>query len=200
VDLAQWTASRERAARARVRLAGLCLAGALAVVAVWLGWREVRLAPLPGYVREGVRAEDVIETRLRLKELSTAIHLAKVRRGSLLKDITGDLVLSAPCMKLGDLRGVDSSSPCAVAWDDALARIWAAAYGPDAPPPPAWLARDRWGSPYLLDQSEALCGLFGPWCPHDVVSSAGPDGKPDTDDDLRETNPQFLGPALLVQP
>ncbi|WP_243358440.1 hypothetical protein [Fundidesulfovibrio terrae] len=200
MDLAAWIDSRERAALARVRLAGLCLAAALLALAAWLGFREARLAPLPGYAREAVRAEYAIEERLRLKSLSSAIYLAKVRRNSLLKDITGDFGLSAPCSKLDDMRGLAPASPCAAAWDAALARIWKAAHGPDAPPVPEALKRDRWGAPYLLDQSEASCGLFGVWCPPDVVSSAGPDGKPNTDDDIQETIPQHLGPSRIQTP
>ena len=200
MELAGWTLTRERAALGRVRTMGMCLAAVLLALGAWLGCREAKLAPLPGYARAAVAAEEVITTRLGLKMFSLAVYTAKLRRNSLLVDITGKFDLSAPCIQMKNLHGLEDSSPCAAQWDDALTSIWKAAYGAGAPPIPAELRRDLWGSPYLLDQSEVVCGLFGEWCPHDVISSAGPDAAPNTDDDIRETTPQHLGPSRIKTP
>lgn len=197
MECAAWTSGRQRAALARVRAAGLCLAAVLLCAAAWLGWREARLARLPGETRQAVLAEEAATARLRLKYISEAVYLAKVRRNSLLADITGTLDVESSCTHAGDLRGLPDSSPCAAKWRDALRRTWAAAFEGDGPPLPEELARDPWGSPYILNQSEASCGHYGNWCPHDVVRSAGPDGRPNTPDDIAETIPQHLGPSRL---
>jgi len=197
MELSEWIASRERTALKRVRTVGLGLAGVLLALTVWIGWREARLALLHEQTEKALRDEKKYDAQLRLKGLSLAIYLAKVREGCLLLDITGRFDLSAPCIQLNFLRDLDATSPCAALWKNALTRIWTAAYPVDAPPIPAEMATDPWGAHYLLDQSEASCGQYGEWCPHDVVSSAGPDGKADTDDDIRETIPQFLGPSRV---
>lgn len=197
MELSEWIVSRERSALRRVRLVGLGFAALLLALTVWLGWREATLAPLPRYAAEAVQAENTVTTRLLLKRLSEVAYLAKVRENSLLADMTGRFDISAPCIELDSMRGLDPASPCALAWEKILTKIWKAAFGPDAPPIWAEMHRDPWGAPYLLDQSEASCGNYGPWCPHDVVSSAGPDGKASTDDDIRETIPQFLGPSRI---
>jgi hypothetical protein len=197
MELSAWVASRERGALKRVRTVGLGLAGILFILTVWLGWREARLTSLSQHVEGALQAENRHTTRLRLKALSQVIYLAKVRANSLLADMTDKSDLSAPCLQLNCMRSLDASSACVVAWETNLTRIWKAAFSLDAPPTGAEMQRDVWGAPYLLDQSEASCGNYGAWCPHDVVSSAGPDSKPNTDDDIHETIPQHLGPSRV---
>ena len=199
MELFEWISGRERTALRRVRTVGLGLAAVLVVLAVWLGWRESKLSPLPKYVGEAVQAENTTSARLGLKMLSMVAYLAKVRENSLLADMTGRHDISAPCLQLDCMRGLDASSPCAIAWENILTRIWKAAFGLEAPPIWADMLRDPWGAPELLDQSEASCGKYGEWCPQDVLSTAGPDGKANTGDDIQEPIPQHLGLSRAKQ-
>jgi hypothetical protein len=200
MELSDWIASRERSAVRRVRTVGLSLAAVLFALTAWLGWREVKLAPLPKYVGEAVQAEEHNGARLRLKKLSAIIYLAKVRENSLLSDMTAQRDLSGPCLQLDCMRGLDASSPCVVAWESFLMNIWNTAFTIDAPPIWVDMLRDPWGAPYLLDQSESSCGKFGEWCPPDTVRSAGVDGKGDTGDDIIEAVPNHVGPSLINKP
>jgi len=197
MELTEWVLARERAALGRVRLTGMGLALVLCAVAGWLGIRQMRLSALPQATSQAVMAQSVAQAHLRLKSLALTAYLAKVRGNSLLMDVTGKPDVESPCVGLSDLRGLPDSSPCAALWLQSLRRIWAAAIGPAAPPIPEHLLRDPWGAPYLLNQSEESCGHFGAWCPPDAIRSAGPDGKPDTPDDITEAIPQLLGPKRV---
>jgi len=198
MDLAAWISGRERAALRGVHLLGLFLCGALLLAAGWLGWREARL-PGMSSAEVGMGDQMAAETRLRLKQLSLVIYLAKVRQDSLSMAITGRFDVDVPCLDAGTLTGLADDSACVSLWKQSLRRLWSAAFGEHAPPIPSELERDLWGAPYVLGQSEAACGHFGAWCPEDTISSVGPDGKPNTPDDIRETVPQHLGPAAAAK-
>lgn len=199
MDTTSWIAAREMAGLRRVRLAGLALALVLFAAAAWLGWREMGLSRLPAWTRQAETAYQTVDTILRLKMFSRAVFQAKVKHNALLVDITGNPSLGADCVDTWAAASGLVTDSCAQAWEDALRRVWASAFGRGGPPVPPELLRDVWGAPYVLDQSEFFCGRFGSWCPHDVVISVGPDGKHNTPDDYNETIPQHLGPGLAGQ-
>jgi len=199
-DVAGWVLSRESQALRRVRAAGLAALLALCAAAGWLAWREAALSGLDARTRETLGKQVEAATLLDLKHFALVAYLAKVKNNTLLADLTGRFDLDAPCFIPADLRGLPPDTPCAANWDKALAVIWAAAFGPDAPPVPPELKRDPWGAPYVLNQSEKSCGSFGAWCPSDSLTSAGPDGRPDTPDDIQAPIPQHLGPGRAAKP
>lgn len=197
-DVAAWNRMREREALWRVRRAGLIALLLLACVAGWLGWREVKqIGPLPRATAGSLAREETARVTLRLKQLATVIYLAKVRKNALLADVTGEFGMEAPCVEAGRLSGLPEDSPCSMGWKKALDRIWLAAFGDGAPPIPLEFLRDPWSAPYLLEQSESSCGHFGTWCPPDSVRSTGPDGAPNTADDVIVAVPQHLGPSRV---
>jgi hypothetical protein len=196
-DLAAWVEARQRLALGRVRRLALALALILMAGALWLGYRQARLAGLPAATREALAGQSSLLARLRLKELSLAIYLAKVRGNCLLVDVTGRRDVTEQCINQPTLRGLPDSSPCAALWLESLRRIWARALDPDAPPIPDRLKRDPWGSPFLLNQTEAVCGQLGAWCPKDSIGSAGPVGLANGPGVVTEGVPQHLGPSLV---
>lgn len=198
MDVLDWIAARERAALRRVRLTGIGLALVFCIATAWLGWREAGVSRLPGWTHQAGTAFTEIDAILRLKLISKVAHLAKVRGNTFLYSIIGNSEQSQVCQTKGLDTTLQEMPACASAWENALRRIWAVAFGQGGPPIPAELFRDPWGSPYVLDYSEVLCGSYGSWCPHDVASSAGPDGKVATPDDIDETLPQHLGPGRIA--
>ena len=198
MDLAAWISHRERAAVRGVHLLGLCLCGVLLAATGWLGWREARL-PGMSSAEVGLDAQMTRETKLRLKQLSLALYLAKVNRNALLSDVLGITGTEELCVGQDDLRRLPADSPCSVSLRSAMERVWTLSYGADGLRPDATLLRDLWDSPLLLNLSEQSCGRFGAWCPEDTISSAGPDGKLNTPDDIRETVRQHLGPAAAAK-
>lgn len=198
MDLAAWISGRERAAVRGVHLWGLCLCGALLLAAGWLGWREARLPGISS-AEADVGVQMARETRLRLKQLSMTLYLTKVNRNALLSDVLGITGTEELCVGQDDLRRLSADSPCAVSLRSAMDRVWVLSNGADGLRPDATLLRDLWDSPLLLNLSEQSCGRFGAWCPEDTISSAGPDGKLNTPDDIRETVPQHLGPAAAAK-
>lgn len=199
MELSAWISGRERAALRGVRLYGLCLCGALLAAAGWLGWREARLPGLSGATRAEVAQEAVKDTRFRLKQLSLALYLTKVTQNSLLADIPGVIGTEDKCLGLEDLRSLPADSPCAASLQSAMERVWALSSGKAGPKLDGTILRDSWGSPNMLNLSEQSCGKYGSWCPEDTIGSAGPDGKPNTSDDMRETVLPYLGPAAAAQ-
>lgn len=195
--LEDWIEGREKAAIRRVRLAGLAALALLLGAAAWLGWREAGLAGLPARTGEAAAAQASSETLLRLKQFAHVAYLAKVRQNALLFDLLGQRDLEGLCVGEADLRGLPDNSPCAAGWQEALETIWTSAFGADAPPIPGELRRDRYGSPYLINQSEFSCGRYGAWCPPDAVRSAGPDGRAGTPDDIQAAIAQHLGPSRI---
>jgi hypothetical protein len=196
-DLAAWVDARQRLALGRMRRLALALALILLAGALWLGFRQARLAGLPAANREALAGQSALQARLRLKELALAAYLAKVRGNCLLMDLTGRFDVAEQCRNQPSLHGLPDSSPCAALWLESLRRIWARALGPDAPPVPDRLRRDPWGSPYLLDQTEAVCGQLGAWCPKDTIGSAGPVGLANGPGVIIEAIPQHLGPSFV---
>ena len=202
MQVQSWLAARRAAARRRVTLVCAALALCLALAGGWLGWREKALSALPAASAASASEHKALQARLRLKELALAFHLAKVRRNALLPDLLGLRDIEGLCLQGGgqpasDLRGIDEASPCRARWRHAAVTLWDAAFGPDGPPLPERLLIDPWGSPILLNMSEVSCGQFGPWCPPDALRSPGPDGTPNTPDDIVEAVPQHLGPSRL---
>lgn len=183
----------------RVRMRGLCLCVALCAVGGWLLRQEIRVSDLPLATREEQAAQAVSETRLRLKQLSLVFYLAKVNRNALLSDVLGITGTEEYCSGLDDLRSLSADSPCAASLRIAMEQAWAASFGEDGPKRDETILRDRWNSPLMLNLSEQSCGLFGIWCPEDTIGSAGPDGKLNTPDDIRESVPQHLGPAAAAK-
>lgn len=199
MELSAWISDRERAALHGVRLFGLCLCGALLVVAGWLGWREARLAGLPEATRAEMVAQEVVDTRLRLKQLSLALYLTKVTQNTLLSDVLGITGTEEKCLGLEDLRTLPADSPCAASLQSAMERVWVLSSGKAGPKLDETILRDSWGSPNMLNLSEQSCGKYGSWCPEDTIGSAGPDGKVNTSDDMRETVLPHLGPAAAAK-
>lgn len=199
MELSAWISGRERAALRGVRLFGVCLCGALLVVAGWLGWREARLAGVPEATRAETVAQEVADARLRLKQLSLALYLAKVTRNALLSDVLGMTGTEEKCLGLDDLRSLPAESPCAASLRTAMETVWALSCGEGGAKLDETTLRDSWGSPNMLNLSEQSCGHFGAWCPEDTIGSAGPDGKPNTPDDIRESVLPHLGPAAAAQ-
>lgn len=184
MDLDAWIDSRERAALARVRLAGLCLAGALAVAAAWLGFREARLAGLPAQTRESVLREQKANSFMRLRTISLAAYLAKIRKNSLLYDIIGQEHLALETHKGERISALPEDHPSRAISEKAVRSIWEAAYDGGGPPLSPELLRDPWGSPFIIESSERICADMPQWCPEDFIRSAGPDGVPNTPDDI----------------
>lgn len=199
MELSAWISDRERAALRGVRLYGLCLCGALLVAAGWLGWRETRLAGLAVSIRAEANADAVEDARLRLKQLSLALYLTKVTQNVLLSDILGITGTEEKCLGLEDLRSLPADLPCAASLQSAMERVWALSSGEGGPKLGETILRDPWGSPVLLNLSEQSCGKYGSWCPEDTIGSAGPDGKANTSDDMRETVLPHLGPAAAAK-
>jgi len=199
MELSAWISGRERAALRGVRLYGLCLCCALLAAAGWLGWREARLAGLSGATRAEVAQEAVKDTRLRLKQLSLALYLTKVTQNTLLSDVLGMTGTEAKCLGLEDLRSLPADSPCAASLRSAMERVWTLSSGEGGSKLDEANLRDSWNSPLMLNLSEQSCGHFGSWCPEDTIGSAGPDGKPNTSDDMRETVLPYLGPAAAAK-
>jgi len=199
MELSAWISGRERAALRGVRLYGLCLCGVLLVAAGWLGWRETRLAGLPAATRAEANADAVKDARLRLKQLSLALYLTKVTQNALLSDIPGVTGTEDKCLGLEDIRSLPADSPCAATLRSAMERVWALSSGEGSPKLDETILRDPWGSPAMLNLSEQSCGHFGTWCPEDTIGSAGPDGKANTPDDMRETVLPHLGPAAAAK-
>lgn len=198
MELSAWISGRECAALRGVRLYGLCLFGALLAATAWLGWREARLAGLPEATRAETVAQEIVDARLRLKQLSLALYLTKVTRNSLLSDILGITGTEEKCLGLDDLRSLPADSPCAASLRIAMETVWAVSCGECGAKLDEAILRDPWGSPVMLNLSEQSCGKYGAWCPEDTISSVGPDGKPNTSDDMRETVLPHLGPAAAA--
>lgn len=114
-----------------------------------------------------------------LRQLAGLAHTAKVRSGSNLVAITG-----SNCSRCGcdgrDLRRVPAGDVCLRQWDRALSRIGAAAGA--SPDSLARLARDPWGSPYLLNENEGESADF-PFEP-DTLASPGQNGLVGDGDDI----------------
>jgi len=196
MDAVAWMEERRARAVGRARLAGVLALLALLACAGWLAWREARQ---PAALRQALAQQEAAALRTRLKILTHAIYTAKVAQNALLAEIIGRQDIITPCFEAGDLRNLPPQAPCRALWEAALPRVWGAAYGPQAPPVPDYLLRDPWGSPYLLNPAEFLCGLKGEWCPHDDVGTAGPDGRGSTPDDVIVSAPMHLGPSRIAK-
>ncbi|GFK94035.1 hypothetical protein NNJEOMEG_01873 [Fundidesulfovibrio magnetotacticus] len=194
MDVRAWIVERRRTALARARLAGWALLAILLVCGAWLGWREARL---PRALDAELARERTAALRTRLKMLTHAAYTAKVAQNGLLADVIGTRDVLTPCIEAGDLRGLPPDAPCRALWEASLEKVWEAAYGPHAPLIPEKLRRDPWGSPYLLNTGEILCGMVGDWCPHDDIGSPGPDGVASTPDDVIVSAPMHLGPERV---
>lgn len=116
------------------------------------------------------------------KELSILAALArevKTVAGKPLFEITGENCTSCGC-EGRDLRTVPEGDVCRRKWDSARERLGRAVGA--SPKTLARLARDPWGSPYLLNENEAESPDFP--CLPDVVRSAGQNGLAGDADDL----------------
>lgn len=190
MDLARWIEAGRRARLRRVRLAGLVLAAVLCGTATWLAAGEVRLRSLPATTDQEILRQEKLTASLDLIALTNVLYLAKLRSGKTLMDITGHAGTEASCLQLDDLRRLPDDHPCRRAWREAIENIWQAAHPRDDTPLERRFEQDLWGSPYLLNETEHICGSIPGWCPQDSLRSAGPDGRPGTPDDLGYPVPQ----------
>ena len=192
MDLTAWIEAGRRTRLRRVRLAGLVLAAGLCGAAVWLGTREVRLQALPSATDQDILRQEKLTASLDLIALANTLYLAKLRSGKTLKDITGNAGTENACLQLDDLRRLPQDHPCRRDWREALEKVWRTAHPQGDAPLERRYEKDPWGSPYLLGETEYICGSIPGWCPQDSIRSAGPDGRPGTQDDLGYPVPQHL--------
>lgn len=97
---------------------------------------------------------------------------ARIDSGNVnLRTITGVSWSANGCYNR-DLRNVPTSDSCYINWNNALTKVIDAVHGGvnglD-------MARDPWGSPYLLDENEGE--QIATPCRYDSLVSAGPDGR-----------------------
>lgn len=106
-----------------------------------------------------------------LKNIGTMIFSAQLNSSLLLKDITGTICSELKCRDLTvPLSSLDESHECKTTRPASLEKINQAAWGWNIT---AWLERDPWWAPYLLDENE---WEFGPNdCRVDSIQSAWKD-------------------------
>lgn len=150
-------------------LAGFCIGAAL-----WL-WQD-----------STPRKRD--RTQVALTALRGFLTDAKQIQYRPLLQVTGNSCTECPCKNRGPLWELPSGDACPSNWRKALHRAYVAAKGQEPVGPhgedllPSDWKRDAWGAPYLLNENE---GEGTPdTCVSDILRSAGPDGIPDTRDDI----------------
>jgi hypothetical protein len=114
-----------------------------------------------------------------LSDLADLARRAKRRTGTPLLAITGRSCTMCGCQD-HDLRTVSDGDVCRRQWSEALERLGRAAGA--SPEELARLARDPWGSPFLLNENEGESPDFP--CVPDVIASAGPNGRAGDGDDI----------------
>lgn len=176
------TARRRR--RLWASLGGLCLV-------LLLGWGGQRF-----WTARQI-ASRLRETKKSVIELANLASQAKKRRQTTVLYLTGNSCSECVCKTGQPLFEVPAGNICMGNWIKALTTISEAATGQPARDitgrltvPERW-ARDSWGSPYLLNENE---GEEPGTCKPDVLRSAGPDGLPETDDDIVAAIPPAFCP------
>ena len=125
-----------------------------------------------------------------LETLAGLAHTAKTAAGRPLFAVTGENCTSCGC-EGRDLRTVPEGDVCRRKWQAASQALGRAAGA--SPGELDRLARDPWGSPYLLNENEAESPDFP--CLPDVVASAGPNGLAGDADDIVVAVPNALCPG-----
>jgi len=121
---------------------------------------------------------------------SKAVIVGEQEQNKTLMQITGSGCTRCSGSCTGrDLRNVSTTDSCYTAWASALSKIEAASSGAISGLLTV-MARDPWGSPYILDENEGESSSSP--CRLDAFSSAGPDGMVSTADDIDFTLPFFL--------
>lgn len=117
-----------------------------------------------------------------------AVSIAQGEQNANLEEITGSTWTEERCCDNwggecgNDLRNLPESDSCYQDWINALYVIEAATKGVVSDL--SALARDPWGSPYLLDENEGeVTGRPYDPCTRDQIRSVGPDGRGYTADD-----------------
>lgn len=132
-------------------------------------------------LKSSQNAAKITKARADLKQLATAIDLARQNSNTYLRYITGTNCAYCYYCPSGDFRNIAESSTCAQGMLGVLNAIYAAAGQPAA----VKVMRDPWGSPYQMDENEAETA--GP----DVIWSVGPDGSHNGGDDIILSLPKF---------
>lgn len=170
----------------RVRTALVCCVALLAasmLLGDTLAKKRREFAAMVALLHERTEAGQALST------LAALAHEAKTAAGTPLFDITGENCTSCGCAGR-DLRTVPEGDVCRRKWDSAREGLGRAAGA--SPKTLARLARDPWGSPYLLNENEAESPDFP--CLPDVVTSAGQNGLLGDADDLVQDVPNAFCP------
>jgi hypothetical protein len=146
-------------------------------------------AAMVALLHERTEAQNALEA---LAELALA---AKKATGAPLLAATGENCTSCGCQDR-DLRVVPEGDVCRRKWRAALTRLGAAASA--SPATLERLARDPWGSPYLLNENEGESPDFP--CLPDVAVSAGQNGLFGDADDITVAVPNAFCPVARQRP
>ena len=181
----KWATAEDRFAAVAVSRARLALVVVLVLVAASMLFGETlarKQREHAAHVALLLTREDAAASLARISRLASR---AKTATGRMLWEITG-----SNCSRCGcdgyDLRNAPAGDVCVRQWDAALARLGAAAGA--SPEELAGLARDPWGSPYLLNENEGE----SPDLPsvQDTVTSVGQNGLAGDGDDITVAVPQ----------
>jgi len=159
------------------------LLGCLGLI-IWFGMHQVQVKKMESAHRD-------------VAFLAQIAHIAKMKTGKTLIEITHNSCSDCVCKPGEDLRGASLENSCQTNWIKALAAIWQAASGQDPYDIRGRillelrLLRDPWGSPYVLNENE---GETPGQCEADVIRSAGPDGILGTPDDIKVRVPTLCTP------
>ncbi|QAZ68327.1 hypothetical protein [Solidesulfovibrio carbinolicus] len=146
-------------------------------------------AAMVALLHERTEAQNALDA---LADLALA---AKKTTGQPLFEITGENCTSCGC-EGRDLRLVPQGDVCRRQWEAARERLGAAAKA--SPRSLARLARDPWGSPYLLNENEGESPDFP--CLPDAVVSAGQNGLFGDADDIVVAVPNAFCPTDKERP
>ena len=146
-------------------------------------------AAMVALLHERTEAQNALDA---LAELALA---AKKATGRPLFEVTGENCTSCGC-EGRDLRLVPQGDVCRRQWEAARERLGAAAKA--TPRSLARLARDPWGSPYLLNENEGESPDFP--CLPDAVVSAGQNGLFGDADDIVVAVPNAFCPTDKERP
>jgi len=110
-------------------------------------------------VREKAR---FAKTQEILRQVETAIILAREKEGKATRYITGSVCCECPCRGVSNLSALADTHSCIINLTDCFSKLGISP-----------LPRDGWGSPILLDENEYEWPTNP--CRRDTLNSAGPD-------------------------
>lgn len=141
------------------------------------------------FAGDSTKNAKIAKTKAEMRQFGNVLQSFTAGNNKVLHDFTSNWSSYLPaCGDLGsDWRNVSDANPCMTAWSDALNKI-ADSNGVSRASLSA-LRRDAWGSPYFLDENEleyvsGALDLLHLCQRHDMIFSAGPDGKIVTPDDI----------------